>query len=64
MSNLVNYYKHANWAESDYHIIYIPELNTKNIMVINRSKDLLNNAKLGDRIATHNSDGQIILYQF
>ena len=64
VSNLVNYYKHANWAESDYHIIYVPESDPKNIMVINRSKELLNNAKLGDRIATHNSDGQIILYQF
>jgi len=66
VSNLVNYYKHANWAESIYHIIYMPDeiLSQKNIIVINRNKDALNNAKIGDRIATHNSDGQIILYQF
>lgn len=66
VSNLVNYYKHADWAESIYHIIYMPEntLAQKNIIVINRDKDVLNNAKTGDRIATHYSDGQIILYQF
>ena len=71
VSNLVNYYKHANWAESNYHIIYIvdtttsyvPDVHNKNIVVITRNKELLNNAKMGTSIATHNSDGQIILYQ-
>ena len=63
VSNLVNYYKHANWAESSWHIIYMPDVQ-KDIIVINRNKELLNNAKVGDRIATHNSEGQIILYQF
>ena len=68
VSNLVNYYKHANWAESDYHIIYLHDASEKSsnsdkIILINRNKNILNNAKLGDRIATHNSEGQIILYQ-
>jgi hypothetical protein len=61
---LVNYYKHANWAESDYHIIYLADVSEGKITVINRKKDILNNAKLGISIATHNSEGQIILYQY
>jgi hypothetical protein len=68
VSNLVNYYKHANWAESDYHIIYMADDTYKGeqeqVTLINRNKTILNNAKLGDSIATHNSDGQIILYQY
>ena len=64
VSNLVNYYKHSNWAESDYHIIYLSNDDTEQITLINRNKKILNNAKLGDSIATHNSEGQIILYQY
>ena len=64
VSNLVNYYKHANWAESMYHIIYMPEEDAKNISVITRNKDLLNNPKPDTQVATHNSYGQLVLYKY
>jgi hypothetical protein len=51
VSNLVNYYKHANWAESSWHIIYMPEVQ-KEIIIINRNKEILNNAKV-DTVLRH-----------
>lgn len=59
VSNLVNYYTKKAWAGNEYHI-----LKSGGYTVIRRDVNILNNAKLGDRVIAHNHLEQLVLYEY
>lgn len=61
VSNLVNYYKKPQWAQSEYHIIKLDD--DENITVITRKHSVLQNLKHGEFVVAHNSKAEMVLYR-
>jgi hypothetical protein len=60
VANLVNYYTKKAWAGREFHIIRRPD----SIAVVRRDTKLLENVKIGDRVAAHNHDGDLVSYEY
>ena len=64
VSNLMNYFKHPEWALADFQIYWKPDEGMTHVSLVSRKHDVLQSLQKGDRCVFHTFDGVKILYEY